>query len=69
MLNKLTGQSVEMKINFMQYKSSEGDSHSGAYLFIPNGVAEVSEISPGYIIIIMVIYTWLFSVGQDLLAI
>ncbi|RTG84136.1 alpha-mannosidase II [Schistosoma bovis] len=40
MLNKLTGQSVEMKINFMQYKSSEGDSHSGAYLFIPNGVAE-----------------------------
>ncbi|CAH8571385.1 unnamed protein product [Schistosoma mattheei] len=48
MLNKLTGQSVEMKINFIQYKSLEGDSHSGAYLFIPNGLAEPSPNPKSY---------------------
>ncbi|KAH8857885.1 Alpha-mannosidase 2 [Schistosoma japonicum] len=40
MLNKLTGKSMNMKINFIQYQSLQGESHSGRYLFIPDGLGQ-----------------------------
>ncbi|CAH8614178.1 unnamed protein product [Schistosoma rodhaini] len=48
MLNKLTGQSMDMKINFIQYESLKFDSHSGAYLFIPDGLGEPSPNPKSY---------------------
>ncbi|CAH8534087.1 unnamed protein product [Schistosoma turkestanicum] len=40
MFDKFTKRSMIMKINFMQHGSLPGDSHSGAYLFIPDKLGQ-----------------------------
>ncbi|CAH8600926.1 unnamed protein product [Heterobilharzia americana] len=48
MFNKLTQQSIDMKIDFITYKAPKHNSNSGAYLFISDGLGETLPQTKSY---------------------